>query len=111
MFNKWPDQLWRAVWKNPVNGREALYIASHAYAVEGMDADDGAQLIDELMDFVTQEKFVYSHAWRVGDVLIWDQRAVLHRGTPWDYTQPRKLSSICVTASGQDGLDAMRLIV
>ena len=37
MFNKWPDTIWPAVWKNPVNGKEAVYVASHAFAVEGMD--------------------------------------------------------------------------
>ena len=111
MFNKWPDQLWRAVWRNPVNGADALYIASHAYAVEGLDADAGAHLIDAALAAVTQPQFVYSHKWRPGDVLIWDQRAVLHRGTPWNYKKPRKLSSICVSATPDDGVDAMRVIV
>ena len=111
MFHKWPDQLWRAVWRNPFNGAEALYIASHAYAVEGMDPEKGAALIDELTAFVTQPKYVYSHKWQVGDVLIWDQRAVLHRGTAWNHKEPRVLSSICVSATPDDGVDAMRLIV
>src|SRR6201987_1334131 len=44
-----PPQCWRMVWRNPVNGRGALYLASHAYAVEGMDHRAGARLIDELM--------------------------------------------------------------
>lgn len=110
-FHKWPAQLWRAVWRNPTNGRDALYIASHAYAVEGMDKTAGAELIDELLEFVTQPQFTYSHAWREGDVLIWDQRAVLHRATPWNYNEPRELSSICVSATSEDGVDAMRLIV
>ncbi|MEL7098018.1 MAG: TauD/TfdA family dioxygenase [Pseudomonadota bacterium] len=111
MFNKWPDQMWRAVWKNPANGAEALYIASHAFAVEGMDAEEGAALIDEAMAWVTQPQYVYAHTWQPGDVLIWDQRAVLHRATPWNYDEPRKLSSICVSAGPHDGVDAMRMIV
>ena len=111
MFNKWPDQLWRAVWRNPVNGEDALYIASHAYAVEGMEPEKGAALIDEALDWVTQEAYVYAHTWQPGDVLIWDQRAVLHRATPWDYNKPRKLSSICVSVGQSDGVDAMRMIV
>lgn len=108
MFHKWPDQLWRAVWTNPVNGRDALYIASHAFRVDGMDQEAGATLIDELTTFVTQPAYVYSHQWRPNDVLIWDQRAVVHRATPWNYAEPRKLSSICVSVQAQDGLDAMR---
>ena len=108
MFNKWPDQRWLAVIKNPVNGREALYIASHTFKVDGMDQEASATLIDQLTAFVTQDRFVYRHKWRPGDMLIWDQRAVLHRATPWDYNEPRKLTSLCVSLSAEDGLDAMR---
>lgn len=111
MFHKWQDQLWRAVWTNPVNGKEALYIASHAFKIEGLPEEEGAELIDTLIEQVTQPKFVYSHAWRENDVLIWDQRAVLHRATPWNYNEPRELSSICVSATSAEGVDAMRLIV
>lgn len=111
MFHKWKDQLWRAVWTNPVNGRDALYIASHACAVQGMEAQAGADLIDDLMEWVTQAPYIYSHQWQTNDVLIWDQRAVLHRGMAWNYKKPRKLSSICVSATPEDGVDAMRLIV
>lgn len=107
MFNKWPDQCWPAVLKNPVNGREALYIASHTFQVDGLDQGPSATLIEEITSFITQPAYVYSHKWRVGDVLIWDQRAVLHRATPWNYDEPRKLSSLCVSLSPQDGLDAM----
>ena len=111
MFHKWDDQCWRAVWTNPVTGDDALYIASHAYAVDGMEADAGAALIDEAMAWVTQAPYVYSHQWQFGDVLIWDQRAVLHRGTAWNHNEPRVLSSICVSATPEDGVDAMRVIV
>ena len=108
MFHKWPETRWNAVWKNPVNGREALYIASHARAVDGLDAAESRKLLDALMDFCTQPRFVYSHRWQVGDVLIWDQRAVMHRGTPWPYDQPRTLSSICTSATEADGLENLR---
>ncbi len=111
MFHKWSDQLWRAVWTNPVTGDDALYIASHAFAVEGMEAEEGTRLIDDLIAWVTQPQYVFTHQWQPSDVLIWDQRAVLHRGTPWNYTKPRVLSSICVSATADDGVDAMRLIV
>lgn len=109
VFHKWPAQLWRAIWTNPVTGDEALYIASHAYAVEGLPKDEGEKLIAELLRFVTQDEYVFSHTWNVGDVLIWDQRAVLHRATPWNYDEPRKLTSLCVTARDIDGLDTLRM--
>lgn len=108
MFNKWPDRAWRSVWTNPVTGEEALYIASHAFAVEGLSDETAAALIEELIAFATRPEYVYRHAWREGDVLIWDQRAVLHRATPWNYEEPRKLSSICVSAISTDGVDLMR---
>lgn len=108
MFNKWPDTCWPAVWKNPVNGREAVYVASHAFAVEGMDDAEGAAFIEALVADCTRPEYVYAHRWQVGDVLIWDQRAVMHRGTPWPYDQPRKLVSICTSVTEADGLAAMR---
>ncbi len=102
-FTMWPDQAWRAVWPNPVTGEDALYIASHAYAVAGMEAAAGQALIEELTAFATREQYVYSHRWTVGDVLIWDERATLHRGRPWPYEEERTLASICVSARGCDG--------
>ena len=108
MFNKWPPQRWPAIWVNPVNGHEALYIASHVYEVEGLSPSDGDALIDELVGFCTQPRFVYAHTWQVGDVLIWDQRAILHRGTPWPYEQPRTLASVCCSLTEADGLAAAR---
>lgn len=109
MFHKWPDQPWKAVWTNPANGAEALYIASHSVRIEGLDEAQSAGLVDELIAFCTQPEYVYSHKWRVGDVLIWDERAALHRGRPWPYEQPRTLSSICVTATEVDGLDSVKV--
>lgn len=109
MFNKWPDTHWNSVWENPVNGREALYLASHAFKVDGYDEAESEQLLTELIDFCTQPAFVYSHPWEEGDVVIWDQRAVMHRGTPWPYEQPRTLSSICSSATEDDGLDRLSM--
>ncbi len=109
MFNKWPDRCWPAIWENPVNGSEALYIASHAFRIEGVDEMESVRIIDAAIAFCTQPDYVYTHSWKVGDVLIWDERATLHRGLPWPYDQPRTLSSICVSVMEQDGLGAMRL--
>ena len=108
LFTKWQDQTWRAVWTNPETGAESLYIASHAFEVVGMEASAGLAWIDALLEAMTPARAVYSHAWRPGDVLIWDERATLHRGTPWRYEEPRKLDSLCVTARDVDGLDKVR---
>jgi alpha-ketoglutarate-dependent 2,4-dichlorophenoxyacetate dioxygenase len=109
MFNKWPDQHWNAIWENPVNGREALYLASHAFKIDGYEEAESEALLADLTAFCTQPAFVYSHRWSVGDVLLWDQRAVMHRGTPWPYEQPRTLSSICSSVTEADGIDRIRI--
>ena len=106
LFTQWPDKAHGSVWTNPVNNQEALYIASHACAIDGMDDAEAQTLIDELIEFCTQPKYIYRHQWRAGDVLIWDERATLHRGTPWPFEQPRVLSSICSSVTAADGLAA-----
>lgn len=108
MYSSWEDRAWRAVWPNPFNGEEALYIASHAFAVAGMENGEGQGLIDALMAWATRDKYVYSHRWRPGDVLVWDERATLHRGRPWPYEEERSLASICISARDQDGLSLVR---
>lgn len=107
-FTMWPDTEWRAVWSNPVTGEEALYIASHVFGVSGMDAEEGTAFVDDLIAAMTKAPAVYAHNWEPGDLIVWDERAVLHRGTPWPYDQPRTLVSVCVSASDEDGLAAMR---
>src|SRR5207249_854830 len=67
-----PPQCWRMVWSNPVNGRGALYLASHAYAIEGMEQANGEKLIDELMAAATAPGSSYLHHWHGGDVVMWD---------------------------------------
>lgn len=79
--------------KNSANGSESLFIASLAFEVEGRDKDAGEALLAEWIAFCTRPVFAYLHMWRVGDVLLWDRRAILHRGRPWPYDQPRSLVS------------------
>lgn len=68
----------------PESGRESLYIASHAGRVIGMPDDEGAQLIEELTAHAVQRQFVYTHRWRQDDLVIWDNRCTMHRGTEFD---------------------------
>ena len=103
-FTMWPDQRWRAVWTNPETGEEALYVASHVFAVDGMDNEEGAAFAESLVEAMTPADAIYTHAWAPGDVLIWDERATLHRGTPWPYDQQRTLVSVCVSVRDADGL-------
>jgi alpha-ketoglutarate-dependent 2,4-dichlorophenoxyacetate dioxygenase len=69
--------------RHPGSGRKALFIASHASHIIGWPREDGRALLDELMAFATQPRFVYVHKWRVGDLVIWDNRCTMHRASPF----------------------------
>ncbi|HEX5256203.1 MAG TPA: TauD/TfdA family dioxygenase [Mycobacterium sp.] len=103
-----PPQCWRLVWKNPVNGRKALYMASHTYAIEGMERKAAQELLGELTQAATAPGASYLHSWREGDVVMWDNRAVMHRGRPWPAREPRYMVRSTIAATAVDGLDAMR---
>jgi alpha-ketoglutarate-dependent 2,4-dichlorophenoxyacetate dioxygenase len=78
-----PPAQHRLVRRHPGSGRNALYIASHASHIVGWPLDEGRALLRELLDHATQPQFVYSHRWRLGDLVIWDNRCTLHRATPF----------------------------
>jgi alpha-ketoglutarate-dependent 2,4-dichlorophenoxyacetate dioxygenase len=83
---------WQAMVRvNPVNGRKAVYAGAHASHVIGWPREEGRDFIRRLNDFVTQPQFCYSHAWRNGDLVIWDNRATLHRATAYDTVRHRRL--------------------
>lgn len=76
----------------PGSGRKALYIGSHAAHIVGWPVPESRLLLMELMEHATRPEFVYRHKWRTGDVVIWDNRCTLHRGTRFeDTTQRREL--------------------
>ncbi len=102
-----PAVSWRMRWRNPVNGRDALYIASHTCAIDGMSREDALQLIDELTAFATQPEHIYQHRWQPGDVVMWDNRATMHRGRPWSITEPRHMIRTTISATDADGLAQM----
>lgn len=103
-IQRWGAARWRAVWTNPVNGREAAYLASHICAADGMSDAEARALGASLIGAITRPEHVYTHRWQPGDLVIWDERATLHRGLPWDPAEPRVLDSVCVSATEADGL-------
>jgi len=103
-----PPVRWRLNWRNPSNDRRALYVASHAYAIDGMDDRDARQLLAQLLDEATRREFVYSHKWRQGDAVMWDNRAMLHRGRPWDYAQERTMVRTTISDTDADGLSEVK---
>ena len=76
-----PQMLVRII---PQNGRKSLYVASHAGRIFGMADTEGRALIDELIAHVTQRQFVHSHRWRPNEMVMWDNRCTMHRGTDFD---------------------------
>ena len=75
----------------PRSGRRSLYVASHASRIVDWPLPEGRLLLRDLIEHATQPAFVYRHVWRVGDLVIWDNRDTMHRGRPHDETQPRDL--------------------
>jgi alpha-ketoglutarate-dependent 2,4-dichlorophenoxyacetate dioxygenase len=70
--------------RHPGSGRMGLYLASHAGRIFGMKDEDATQLLKTLIDHATQRQFVYTHRWRVHDLVMWDNRCTMHRGKPYD---------------------------
>jgi alpha-ketoglutarate-dependent 2,4-dichlorophenoxyacetate dioxygenase len=76
-----PQMLVRTI---PQSGRKSLYVASHAGRIYGMPDAQGRALIDELIAHVIQRQFVYTHRWRPNEMVMWDNRCTMHRGTDFD---------------------------
>ena len=76
---------------NPVNKRKAFYVGSHACEIVGMPTAEARALLRELLQAATRPELVYTHRWAPGDLVMWDNRAVLHRGRPWDENRYRRV--------------------
>jgi alpha-ketoglutarate-dependent 2,4-dichlorophenoxyacetate dioxygenase len=76
-----PQALVRTI---PESGRKTLYVASHIGRIYGMTDAQAAELVEQLTAHVIQRQFVYSHRWRPNDLVLWDNRCTLHRGTDFD---------------------------
>lgn len=74
----------------PATGRRALYLASHAQEIIGWPVPEARLLLRDLTEHATQPRFVYSHEWRLGDFVIWDNRTTMHRATPFDDKKYRR---------------------
>jgi len=83
-----PDVLHPLIRVHPADGRRALWVSTGTVKeIVGMSNPEGLELIDELVEFMTQDQFVYRHKWQVGDLLVWDNRCTLHTGTLYDDTK------------------------
>ena len=74
----------------PGSGRRSLYLASHASRILDWPVPEGRLFLRDLIEHATSPEFTYTHSWRVGDLVIWDNRATMHRGLPYDDTRYRR---------------------
>ena len=83
-----PDQIWPLVRTHPVTGKKALYLSARfTIGIEGMSEADADAILDPLFEHQIRPEFLYRHKWKDGDLVIWDNRCVMHRGTG-GYTYP-----------------------
>ena len=89
---------------HPVTGRKALQIARHIYRIPGMEDAAAQALVDNLLQSACRPPRVYTHRWQPGDLLVWDNRCVLHRARPYDRTEPRVLQATRIAGDPESEL-------
>jgi len=86
---------------HPETGRKAIYVGSHTREIEGWDFEESRTLIDSLIEHGTQAEFTYRHKWNAGDMVLWDNRAVMHRGAAFeDQKVKRRLHRTTIAGTG-----------
>ncbi|WP_345817067.1 TauD/TfdA family dioxygenase (plasmid) [Paraburkholderia sp. PREW-6R] len=94
---------------SPAHGRRALYIGSHASHIVGLPVPEGRMMLRDLLDHATARETVYVHHWRVGDLVIWDNRCTMHRGKAYDESYPRDLRRVTTSdIQARSTLDMLR---
>ncbi len=81
----------RLIRRHPSTGRKSLYLASHAGTIVGWPVPEARAFLRDLIEHATQRKFVYAHAWKQFDLVIWDNQATMHRGRPFDAREVRDM--------------------
>jgi alpha-ketoglutarate-dependent 2,4-dichlorophenoxyacetate dioxygenase len=87
-FKPVPQRLVRT---HPVTGRKSLYLSSHAGTIVGWPVPEARAFLRDLIEAATQREFVYIHKWRVGDLVMWDNRQTMHRARPFPAHEPRDM--------------------
>ena len=90
----------RLVRTHPSTGRKSLYLSSHAGTIVGWPEPEAKALLMDLTEAATQREFVYSHVWRVGDLVMWDNRATMHRARPFPHHEPRDVRRTTLMGEG-----------
>jgi alpha-ketoglutarate-dependent 2,4-dichlorophenoxyacetate dioxygenase len=85
---------------HPVHKRKSLYLASHAGGIVGWPVPEARAFLRDLVEIATQRQFVYSHQWRVGDLVMWDNRQTMHRARPFPAHEPRDVRRTTLAGDG-----------
>jgi alpha-ketoglutarate-dependent 2,4-dichlorophenoxyacetate dioxygenase len=94
---KWEPVRQRLVRRHPSSGRLSLYLASHAGEIEGWPVPEARAFLRDLNEHATQRKFVYAHVWQPHDLVMWDNRATMHRARRYDHTEVRDMRRTTLT--------------
>jgi alpha-ketoglutarate-dependent 2,4-dichlorophenoxyacetate dioxygenase len=98
--NEMPAVTHRLVQLNPTTGQKSLLIGAHAAAIVGWSASAGRKLLDELLELAVHESATFHHEWCADDVIVWDNRSILHRATPYDASAHRRLMQRTTVSDG-----------
>jgi alpha-ketoglutarate-dependent 2,4-dichlorophenoxyacetate dioxygenase len=90
----------RLVRVHPSTGRKSLFLASHAGRIVGWPTPEAMGFLKDLIEHATQRQFVYAHSWRVGDLVMWDNRRTMHRGRPFPPDEPRDVRRTTLVGEG-----------
>jgi taurine dioxygenase len=80
---------------HPETGRRCLFLGDHAWCIQGMPLEDGRRLIDELNDTMIVPERVHTHHWQPGDLVLWDNRCMLHKAEPYDVAREARVMRRC----------------
>ena len=90
----------RLVRTHPVTGRKSLYLSSHAGSIAGWPIPEARGFLHDLIEQATQREFVYIHKWRIGDLVMWDNRQTMHRARPFPVDEPRDMRRTTLAGDG-----------
>jgi alpha-ketoglutarate-dependent 2,4-dichlorophenoxyacetate dioxygenase len=90
----------RLVRTHPSTGRKSLYLASHAGGIVGWPVPEARAFLRDLIEHATQRQFVHAHTWRVGDLVMWDNRRTMHRARPFPVHEPRDMRRTTLVGDG-----------
>ncbi|HEX9463950.1 MAG TPA: TauD/TfdA family dioxygenase [Alphaproteobacteria bacterium] len=96
---EWEPVPQRLVRRHPKTGRLSLFLSSHAGAIQGWPVPEGRAFLRDLTEHATERRFVYAHVWRPFDLVMWDNRVVMHRGRRYDHAQVRDMHRTTVADS------------